>query len=546
MIARLGEWATKWAQRLMPDPFLFVVLLTFVTIALAWVVTGVAPLGTRKAARVASLAGAATVAPPLPPGAVAAEHARPLKVGDLVGTGDTVWTAPGARALLEEGPGGGPPVTVAEGASHTVGERAGAGFYAPGLLDHWFRGFVTDKWLAFAFHMALILVTGHALAVAPPVRRLLRRLAGLPRTGRQAVLLTSAVSLLTGLLNWGFSLVASAYFAREVALEGKRRGLAFHYPLLAACGYFGLMIWHGGLSGSAPLQVAAPGHPFEGKMGVVPITGTLLHPVNLFVSGLLLVAVPAIAVFLVPTSKGSIQEIAADPGDDAPIGGSVAPAGTAARWLDESVIVTGGVLLLGALVLAWTFLGWAQPTRAAGLSGITLPTVIAVFLLAGMALHRTPIAYVRAVEDGIGGAAGIVLQFPFYIGILHMVQDSGLGATIAGWFVTLSNSTGAAATTFPVFTWLAASFLNMFVTSGGGLWGVAGGTALDAAQALGVPAEKALLAVAYGDEWTNMIQPFWAVPLLAITGVRAGDIMGYTAVVMLATGPIYAIGLALL
>ncbi len=471
MISRLGEWATKWAQRLMPDPFLFVVLLTFVTVILG-----------------------------------------PLLVGARV-----------------------------------VGTRDGAGAFQPGMLDHWWAGVWDVKMVAFALQMCLVLVTGHALAVAPPVRRGLRRLAAIPRTGRQAVVATTMVALVTGLLNWGLSLVASAYFAKEVALEGKRRGLKFHYPLLAASSYLGLMIWHGGFSGSAPLQVATPGHKFEKEMGgVLPITETLFHPANLLVCGLLLVACPILVALLVPSRPEGIVEIAADPGEDAPLGGSTAPKGTLARLLDEAWPVTLGVVALGGAVLLWSFLGWAAPARPAGLRAVSLESVIFLFLIAGMALHRTPIAYVRAIEDGIGGAAGIVLQFPFYLGIMGMVQLSGLGAEIARWFVSLSNASGSPQATFPVLMWLAASVLNMFVTSGGGLWAVAGGTTLAAASSLGVPSSKALLAVAYGDEWTNMIQPFWAVPLLAITGVRAGDIMGYTAIVMLATGPIYAIGLALL
>ncbi len=72
-----------------------------------------------------------------------------------------------------------------------------------------------------------------------------------------------------------------------------------------------------------------------------------------------------------------------------------------------------------------------------------------------------------------------------------------------------------------------------FVPSGGGQWAVQGPVLMEAAHQAGMPPERLVLALAYGDQWTNMLQPFWALPLLAITKVEARDIVGYTAAVML-------------
>ena len=66
---------------------------------------------------------------------------------------------------------------------------------------------------------------------------------------------------------------------------------------------------------------------------------------------------------------------------------------------------------------------------------------------------------------------------------------------------------------------------------------------LDAAERLGVSVPRTAMAVAWGDAWTNMIQPFWALPALAIAGLNAKDIMGYCLLVLLVSGVIMGAGL---
>ena len=95
---------------------------------------------------------------------------------------------------------------------------------------------------------------------------------------------------------------------------------------------------------------------------------------------------------------------------------------------------------------------------------------------------------------------------------------------------------GAGANALAGLTFLSAGAVNLFVPSGGGQWAVQGPIIMEAAIRAGVSPETVLMAMAYGDQWTNMLQPFWALPLLAITGVRARDIVGYTALWVLAGG----------
>jgi short-chain fatty acids transporter len=51
------------------------------------------------------------------------------------------------------------------------------------------------------------------------------------------------------------------------------------------------------------------------------------------------------------------------------------------------------------------------------------------------------------------------------------------------------------------------------------------------------------MAVAWGDAWTNLLQPFWALPVLAIAGLKAKDIMGFCLIQLFITGAIISVGL---
>ncbi|MEG0473328.1 MAG: TIGR00366 family protein, partial [Solibacillus sp.] len=95
--------------------------------------------------------------------------------------------------------------------------------------------------------------------------------------------------------------------------------------------------------------------------------------------------------------------------------------------------------------------------------------------------------------------------------------------------------------TFYLFTFYAAGLVNFFVPSGGGQWSVQAPIILEAAETLNADYAKTAMAIAWGDAWTNMIQPFWALPALAIAGLRAKDIMGFCVLVLLFTGIIISL-----
>ena len=172
------------------------------------------------------------------------------------------------------------------------------------------------------------------------------------------------------------------------------------------------------------------------------------------------------------------------------------------------------------------------------LSFIT-PNFINLFLLGlAIVLHKNFNQFLNGVSKAINGSSGILIQFPLYFGIMGLMKYSGMVTIFSDFFVQISNST-----TFPIFTFISAGIVNIFVPSGGGQWAVQGPIIIEAASQLGVPYWKAIMALAYGDQTTNMLQPFWALPLLGITELKAKEILPYTLILMIAGSAIFITGL---
>ncbi|MCA9293789.1 MAG: short-chain fatty acid transporter [Phycisphaerales bacterium] len=399
--------------------------------------------------------------------------------------------------------------------------------------------------LAFALQMCLILVAGHALASAPLMARVLKRLAAWPNSAKQAIGMVALCAAALGVMNWGLGLIAGAILARETGRAMERKGVRVHYPLLAAAGYVGLMVWHGGFSGSAPLTMTDPkfiATTFGAGSGVEPLklSQTLLSPLNFVVTGGLLVIAPLVLALMSPKADEchALGQYTLGEGDGATRVADDPGKPMLPRLLEDTPIVT--VLLLGALFV-WAF-GFYAPglTHAltggafgdakapSGINKLGLNEVILTLLMLGLVLHATPRRYAAAIADGAGACGGILLQFPLYFGILG-VMKLGLVDLMAREIADIAGPDG-----LPVATFVSAGVVNMFVPSGGGQWAIQGPIALKSAQDAGIPLEKMVMAVAYGDQLTNMLQPFWALPLLAITGVKAREIVGYTAVLMVA------------
>lgn len=410
--------------------------------------------------------------------------------------------------------------------------------YALTLLTYWDKGLWENGLLVFAMQMMLMLVLGHALALTRPVAMVIDRALQFCNNTANAAAIVAACTIVVALFNWGLGLVFGAIFARKVGEHASANGLPLNYPIIGAAGYVGLMVWHGGISGSSLVKVADEGHIREmmaATMDPAAIASlpasigfdqTVFSPMNIGVSIAVFLAVPALLYLLGRRSNAGVPVLRKAALPSAEKQHEV----SGAERLDHSAVlgvVFGAMILLYATWKAWTAM--AEDGRFINPNYINL-----VLLGACVLLHKHFSSFLLAIDEAIGGAAGILIQFPLYFGIMGIMKYAGLVEVFSNFFIANSN-----ATTYPIFTFLSAGIVNVFVPSGGGQWAVQGPIIVQAATSLGLDLPKSIMAMAYGDQLTNMLQPFWALPLLGITGLRAKEILPWSLLLMLLGAVIY-------
>mgnify|MGYP000111709375 CR=1 FL=1 len=387
--------------------------------------------------------------------------------------------------------------------------------------------------LAFTMQMVLILVTGYALANAPVVLKILKRLAQIPKTNAQAIMFTSFVSSLCTYLHWGFGLVAGALIAKEVAINNY--GKKIHYPLLIAAAYSGNLIR--GPSSSVFLGPTEPNHVASQHVGVIPLSDTLYCMENIIMTIILLIGIPILYKYMIPPEEKSIeisvdlmkQTTAPPPKKEVDLSKLSFAERMEHSWISQYIIAG----LLGIYIIV-DFI--KSPTF-----NLSINMIILIFLVLGMFAHKTPGAYAKAIKDATKTADGMILQFPFYAAIMVMLRDTGMSTAIAKWFISIST-----ADTLPLFAFYAAGLINLFIPSGGGLWAIQGPIMLEAAKMLGADPAAVMIGMGWGDSWTSQVQPFWALPLLAIAGLDVNDIMGYCSMVLIFSGIVISATLLLM
>ncbi|QHE63502.1 short-chain fatty acid transporter [Rossellomorea vietnamensis] len=393
------------------------------------------------------------------------------------------------------------------------------------MVQYWGDGFWSL--LAFSMQMVLVLVTGYVLASSPLFKRFLGFLASFAKSPGSAIVIVTVVSMIASWINWGFGLVIGALFAKELA----KRVKGVDYRLLIASAYSGFVVWHAGFSGSIPLSIATDGHPFQDLIGVISTNETIFATSTLIIVAALFIVLPITNRMLMPAKE---ETITVDPELFNETAATLEKeAMTPADKLENSMVLSIIVAVLGIVFLFSYFIknGFA----------LNLDIVNFLFLFLGILFHGTPKRFLAAVQEAIKGASGIVIQFPFYAGIMGMMTASGLAVVMSEAFVSISNDV-----TFYFFAFLSAGIVNFFVPSGGGQWAVQAPIMLDAAQTLDASVAKTAMAVAWGDAWTNLIQPFWALPALAIAGLKAKDIMGYCVIILVISGVVISLGLLFL
>ncbi len=407
------------------------------------------------------------------------------------------------------------------------------------LLDvalAWYGGF----WnlLQFAMQMVIILVTGFVVAYHPTVLSGIKRLVALPRNGRQAVVLVGIGSMIVGWISWGLGLIFGAILAREMGRAAAEKKMALHYPLVAVAGYMGMSLtWGWGLSSSAGLLQATDGNVFmlQGIVDrVIPATEWVFHSYPLSLTILSMAYASLMMYLLSPPAancRGIERYMKIDAHRSEAIEQKEEEKLTPSDRLDNSKLLGGFLAFVGFALFVRSFV-------IDGLGALDLNVFNFGFIMTGMVLYLSPAKYEQEFNDAVKGSAGVILQFPFYAGIIGIMTGTGLVDSMTAGLLSIATEE-----TFAVTAWLTGGVLNIFVPSAGGEWAIVGGPMLLAATELGIPHGQTIAAYAVGDAHTNLLNPFWAIPLLAITGLKARDMFGYGITMMILLFPFLAAAL---
>jgi short-chain fatty acids transporter len=438
------------------------------------------------------------------------------------------------------------------------GEATFLGKFTALIFHGWYGGFWSL--LGFSMQMSLIIVTGDIFANTPQMKKVMTALARIPKNPGQAVAFEAFFSIFVAFFQWGAALIMSAMLAKDIA----RNVPGTHFALLVACGYLGLGMWHGGFSGSIPLQLPDaeyitldPAHPPM----QIPFKYTLFAGFNLFnyIGGMIIL--PLMFLGLHPKAD---KTVVCDPAilveEEEVVEKEVPKEEQYINYkLNRAYWVNYGMVVIGFIAIICYFV------RLIGRPfSLDISFVNALFLFIAMALHGRPNKVIEAVGKAVPGAAGVILQFPFYGGIAGlMVYEGGyatndsLAEVVSNFFVEISTPT-----TYTLLTFYSAGLINLFIPSGGSQWKVQGPIVMPAANTMALTEYKggvaygsedykaylgkSALALAWGDSWTNLIQPFWALPLLAIAHLEAKDIMGYCVLALIVLGVWVSIGFLIL
>lgn len=388
-------------------------------------------------------------------------------------------------------------------------------------------GQVTREWgngfwslLAFTTQMAVILAMGYVLATAPLTDRLLNRIVSHVHQPRTAIIVATLVGGVGSYLNWGFGLVVGGIVAKKLALKVK----GVHYPLIIASAYSGFTMYGLGLSASIPVLIATPGHPMEALMGTIPLSETIFSLPMLLTSLVVIVTLPLVNAWLHPRADGKIVEVdpAIDKSTEPVVNSDLADQNTLASKLNNSRLLS---LLIGLLGMAYVGFHFVD----GGSLDLNLINFFILFL--GILLLGTPAAYVAKLNDGIKTISGIILQYPFYAGIMAIMAGSGLVNTISQVFVDV-----ATPATLPFWGLISSFFINFFAPSGGGHWMIQGPFMIDAAKEIGSSLSQTSMSVMLGNSWNDLVQPFWILPALALSKLKLRDVMSYTVIMMIWVG----------
>ncbi len=387
------------------------------------------------------------------------------------------------------------------------------------VLQNWYDGFWSM--LSFTINIVMLMFTGFLVANSKPVNKLLLQVAKIPNSTSAAVLLFMIVSIILFYIHFALGMAAAILFGKAMIVEQDKKGNKLPISLIAAAGGF-CIVFQAGPTASAPLTVSSAGHFMEEAIGIIPLTETSMAlPVilmNVVMAAIFILVFPRLAgkLSLGERDEADQEVLARFQADVAAVQADEAPSmSNFAEWMDN---FWGFQVFIGVCGLVMVIISIVK----GGLTQLGFGSVNMLFFMLALILHRTPANLTKAAREGITSVSGVVLQFPFYAGIFGILSYSGLGVVITGFFTSIASGRLFTA----VVLWFS-GLLNMLVPSGGSQFIVEAPYIIPAGMELGVDPAKIVNAFTCGDLLTNLIQPFWAIPVLGAYGIKFRKIFPY-------------------
>lgn len=400
------------------------------------------------------------------------------------------------------------------------------------VITAWGNGFWSL--LGFAMQMSLVVITGYALATTPICNKVIKRICSRPKKIRTVYIYAVVLSSIGYYLNWGFGLVFSALLCKNLAMQAENNCLKIDYRYLCGAAWTPFYIWHMGLSGSAPLLVATPGHFMVKEIGIIPISQTVFHPYNLILVGISVMAMIILFGFiLVPKYEERIISLRqwndklVLPECTEVVKKNIT---TPSEWVTYSPWCS---YFIGIMFLVYLYYHFFVLGRSLDINVLNF-----LFLTLIIWLYGSPAALLKAVKSSTPAAWGVILQFPFYAGIFGIMKFTGLVNIISSWVIAFSTTT-----TFPAISAILSGFISYFIPSGGSKWIIEAPFLIPAGNALGISNAQTIISYMFGGDLTALIQPFFAVPFMTVCGLEFKDFVGYSFVAFIVLGIIMVLGL---
>ena len=380
------------------------------------------------------------------------------------------------------------------------------------VMDAYYRGL----WmlLPFTMQMTLIILLGSALSTSPLIRRSVGAAARLPASAGGVVSAVVLFGAAVSYLHWGLGYALAPVIAVFFATEAEKKGIAVDFPFLLVAAYAGASIWQFGLSASAPLLVATPGHFLESSIGVIPLKNTIWSPATLFHVAVFTLCCVLLSRWLMPRVPTPISHFPESHKLAEETAAVADPPASYSERLERHPFMT--VALCAALA------GWLIYHFVVSGNSLDINSLNTTLLLATLLFHGNFKAFSGAVERAVVAAWPVIILYHLYAGVAGIIQFTPIGERLATLAATVTTPY-----TFPLLTTLAGAVIAIFVPSSGGQWAIQGFITSQSALAAGVSVERGLLALSVGDQLGNLLAPFWYVVIASIARIDFRRFFGY-------------------